>query len=779
MKEPDKTAEALRESEGRLSRAQAMAHIGDWEWDVATNAVLWSDELYRIYGFEPREIAPDYTLILRQMHPDSKEEFLRAIDAALNGEKSFELDYTFFRKDGSEAILHTIGQVFRDLSGAPVRMAGTVQDITEQKRIELRLRNSEDKFRTIFDQANDGMLIIDISKQIFIETNRTFCRMLGYSRQEMLGLGIADIHPEKDLAAVQAVFEQQLQGQLSVAENVPVKRRDGTVFYTDISAARIDMGGNICMMGIFRDISERRQSEKLLRESEAFVRRILDCVDEGFIVVDQQFRILTANRVYCDHVGLPVEEVLGRHCYEISHNQSHPCHEEGEDCCVEKVFARGFPHTCYHRHEDAGGNITYVETKGFPLKDSSGVVIQAIETISDITEKRLLEDERLKVQKLEAIGTLAGGIAHDFNNLLQGVFGYLSIAKLLTDREKSIAALEEAERALQLSIKLTNQLLTFSKGGSPVKKPMDLQVVIDNAVRFSLSGSSATCQITSLEDINMVEADEGQITQVIQNIILNAIQAMPEGGRIEITARNISADDPDLPEGLYESAYVEIGISDQGSGIAEENLINIFDPYFTTKKKGSGLGLATSYSIIKNHAGKIRVISAPEQGSTFFIYLPASAGSSRQEQPQQRQVNTASRPGRILVMDDEPMIIEIAGSMIKFLGHEVSCALNGEEAVAQYQTARQSGKPFDIVILDLTIRGGAGGVETMRKLKELDPQVKSVVSSGYADNAVVANFREYGFLATLNKPYSVDELQTVINSILGAEISAEENRTVQ
>ncbi|MBU0676117.1 MAG: PAS domain S-box protein [Proteobacteria bacterium] len=893
----DSTTEALLESERRLSRAQAIAHVGDWEWEVATNVVRWSDELYRIYGFEPREIAPDYSLILQQMHPDSKAEFLVAIEAALNDDTPFEMNYAFFRRDGSEAYLHTIGQVIRDEKGAPVRMVGVVQDITEQRRAEILLMASEDKCRTIFDKANDGILITDIEKNRFVEANRTIGKMLGYTKEELFALGVDDIHLPQDLPAVRDVFARQLRGELSLAENVPVKRKDNSLFFADINAAVMNIGGRACLLGVFRDVTERRLVEETLkaqgqrlaesqriahigswehnletnqaiwsdelfrllgldpqkdhedfdlffsmihpedqpqlkgaieetlrsqkpfnveyrfnrndgqsrilhaqaelipdssgklvvlsgtgqditerklaeekiRRSEEYVRNILDTVDEGFIVVDRSYRIMSANRAYCSAFGVPVDQVLGRYCFEVSHKLEMPCHEAGEECSVNRVFATGLPHTTFHRHEDAEGSTTYVETKAFPLRDETGAVTQVIETINDITEKRLLEEERLKVQKLEAIGTLAGGIAHDFNNLLQGVFGYISLAKMGTGLNRETNEfLEEAEKALNLTVNLTTQLLTFSKGGKPVKRSANLGPVVENGVRFSLSGSSTGCCIVQEDDLWPVEMDEGQISQVIQNIILNASQAMAEGGRVEVSLRNIPSGDPVLPDGLAVGPYVEVAVRDEGIGIQEKNLTKIFDPYFTTKTKGSGLGLATSYSIIKNHDGRIMVASTPGEGTTFHLFLPASETIQADDQPIVVN-NEPIRPGKILIMDDEPMVCSIAGAMIKSLGHQVDYASNGEEAIDTYRVAMQKEEPFDVVILDLTIRGGMGGEETIRRLLAMNPEVVVVVSSGYADSPILANYREYGFKAILSKPYTLKNLESVIQAVFNRE----------
>ncbi len=509
---------------------------------------------------------------------------------------------------------------------------------------------------------------------------------------------------------------------------------------------------------------ERASAAAALRQSGEFIWSVLDNVDEGFLVMDRDYRVVTANDAFCRWVDRPFDQVIGGTCYELIHKKSRPCHEDGQVCVVKSVFESGKPSRVEYRRENVHGATMYAEHKAFPLRDASGNISLVIETIHDVTARHLLETERLKTQKLEAVGTLAGGIAHDFNNLLQGLFGYLSMAKVgLGRNEKALAMLEQAEKALTMSVNLTTQLLTFAKGGRPVKKRISLRPVLENATKFALSGSRSDYHLRIAENLRSVEADEGQIGQVIQNIVLNASEAMPGGGTVVISAENTdipSGSNPLVPEG---GRFVRIAIEDRGIGIAAKYLPKIFDPYFTTKQKGSGLGLATSYSIIRSHGGMIDVESKADQGSTFFICLPAC--TPEEERPQAPAMEVG-RPLQILVMDDEEMIRAVVTEMLAALGHRVEAARDGEEAIAIFLQAREEGRPFDALILDLTVKGGMGGEETLKKLREIDPAVVAIVSSGYADNPVVADYRSYGFMASLRKPYEIGALNDCLKVLL-------------
>lgn len=644
------------------------------------------------------------------------------------------------------------------------------RDITGQRQSERRLLESEERFRLAMQGANDGLWDWDIKTDEVYYSPR-WKSMLGYAETELESSFAAwkqVCHPD-DLERSLAFVHDFLAGRTDKYElEFRLRHKDGR--YLDIlsraSLVRGADGGPLRLVGTHLDITERRKSEEKIRQSEEFIRNMLDTVDEGFIVVDRDYRILTANKAYCSQVGVSAGQVIGSHCYEISHKTGRPCYEAGEDCAVRQVFETGNPQTSLHRHEDARGNILYVEAKAFPIRDASGNILSAIETINNITEKHLLEEERLRTQKLESIGTLAGGIAHDFNNLLQGVFGYISLAKVTHDqKEKSLAMLEQAEEALHMSVNLTTQLLTFSKGGKPVKKLVSIRPSIENAVKFALSGSHTSYALEAPADLWPVEADEGQLTQVIHNIVLNANEAMSGRGIIQISLANVAAAGKTVRGLQAGGPFVCIAIQDSGSGITEQDMVKIFDPYFTTKQKGSGLGLATSYSIIKNHGGTIEVTSDVNKGTTFEIYLPASPAAV-EETAAPVSVPVRDRKARILLMDDEELVRNVAREMIASLGHEVVSAEDGRQAVDLFRQSSAEGKPFDLVILDLTVKGGMGGEEAIRNILELTPGAKAVVSSGYADSPIVADYQAYGFSAVLSKPYRISSLQSCISQLL-------------
>jgi signal transduction histidine kinase/CheY-like chemotaxis protein len=385
-------------------------------------------------------------------------------------------------------------------------------------------------------------------------------------------------------------------------------------------------------------------------------------------------------------------------------------------------------------------------------------------SIFDITERRKMEEELLKAQKLESLGVLAGGIAHDFNNMLTVMLGNIALAKMKLNKNDIISArLERAENAIHRAKDLTRNLLTFSRKGDLSKKTVAIGELVKETANFALSGSRSRCELSIPADLWPVEVDEGQICQVIDNIIINADQAMPDGGTIIVKCENIAMGGYDLPM-LTNGRYVGISIMDHGAGISPEIREKIFDPYFSTKEGKSGLGLATSYSIINKHGGHISVASEPEDGAAFHIYLPAA--EALREEIRREKSKALKGNERVLIMDDEEAVREVAEGILNSIGCEIELAQNGAEALELYLKAQESGRPFDVVILDLTVIGGMGGMETIKKLIEIDKDVKAVVSTGYSNDPVMVDYRKYGFTGALNKPYKLQEINEVLSLVI-------------
>jgi signal transduction histidine kinase len=407
-----------------------------------------------------------------------------------------------------------------------------------------------------------------------------------------------------------------------------------------------------------------------------------------------------------------------------------------------------------------------IEEIAAPLRDAGGRVIGMVVAFRDITDALKAQAEQASANKLASLGLLAGGIAHDFNNILMAVMGSVSMARATLPAGASTRALDEAEQACVRARQITWQLLTFSRGGVPVKKPVSIARLLDESATLALRGTNVRCTFDIAPTLWPVAADDGQLVQVFSNIVINAHQAMPHGGTVTIRAENVveSAARWEHALRVNPGRYVRISVADAGIGISEEHIGRIFDPYFTTKQQGSGLGLATSHSIVKNHGGYLSVTSTPGLGSTVFIGLPAAMPAS--EAPRERIVQQSSARGRILVMEDEPAVGDIACNMLNFLGHDVDVVHDAHSAVEHYKDALASNRPFDAVMLDLVVPGGIGGREALSLLSDVDPAVKAIVVSGYTRDAALGGGDAGPVRAFIAKPYTLDELDSTLSSVL-------------
>jgi PAS domain S-box-containing protein len=511
--------------------------------------------------------------------------------------------------------------------------------------------------------------------------------------------------------------------------------------------------GTVVWHGFIMDISERKQFDEMVRLKDFTLGKIVDAI--YWITPDAKF--WDVNDAAEKMLGYTHEQFLSMSVFDIGPEfpaELWPSHWE------KLKQYKNFQFETIHRARD-GHDIPVEITANYCRYDDREFNCAIVR---DITERRTMQDERIKSQKLESLGVLAGGIAHDFNNILTGIMGNISFArKFIDESHRSLKILEQAEKASQRAADLAHQLLTFAKGSQPIKKAVAVWQIIEASAALVLHGSNVLSTISIPEHLFAIDADEGQISQVFNNIIINAAQAMPEGGTITVTAENIMLDSSNMMS-LMAGTYIKVTFTDTGCGISAEDQKKIFDPYFTTKPSGNGLGLASVYSIISKHGGHISVRSSVGKGTSFYILLPAG-NCIPTATDNDAIAEKSAKHHSLLVMDDEEIIRNLVSDMLSDLGYHVQTCSNGDEAVALYTASMAAEIPFSAVIMDLTVPGGMGGKEAAQHILKTDPQARLIVSSGYSNDPVMADCRRFGFCATIVKPYTIDEVVRVLNGL--------------
>ncbi len=519
---------------------------------------------------------------------------------------------------------------------------------------------------------------------------------------------------------------------------------------------------------IIRNITDRKIVERKIDEQHLFLKKIIDLNPNLIFATDKQGQFTLVNRSVGELFGQPVEKIIGKVDVDFNINEAIVERFRNDDREVIELKTEKLINEEQVTTKD--GRTFWFQTIKCPIFDDKGDVDQVLSVATDITERKKTEGELNKSQKLESVGQLAGGIAHNFNNLLTVILGNVSLAtNYLSPDSESFELLTNAENAIHSAKSLTQQLLTFAKGGAPIRKVTPTAELIKETTDFTLSGSKIRCKLNISEDVSPVNVDPGQISQVIQNLIINADQAMENGGSITIEGQNVK----EIPMGdgkRNHGEYVKIVVSDMGTGISKENLSKIFDPFFTTKNEGQGLGLATVYSIIKNHAGYVDVSSKENAGTKFIIYLPVACQSSGESivKLKTRPKTSVNAKINVLIMDDDPFVLKIARKTLEALGYVVKTAKDGADVISSYKKLMNSAESIDVVILDLTIQGGMGGIEANDELKKIDPNVKAVVSSGYSGDLIMSNYNDYGFSGVLSKPYNMAEMNMTIQGLVRA-----------
>jgi len=696
-------------------------------------------------------------------------------------------------KDGTSRWAVTSPAELHDDAGELIGHIMQWRDITSEKKIETAFRESEERYRRLIEACPDAIVVHCEGRIVY--ANASTAELLGVTSVDaIVGRAVLDFVPPQ----AHALVRERMRAMIVERKDVPLIeecfiRPDGTFVDVEVAGIPFTFGGKPAVQLVARDITARKATERLLRETQerSLIRAqaelaerarsevalhaekerlavTLRSIGDGVIATDTTGAVTLLNPVAERLVGWTQGEAVGHGVAEVFRILDQRTREPTPDP-VARVLATGSVvelanHTVLV-HRD--GTERVIADSGAPIRGPDAKVLGVVLVFRDITNKERLEAELMRASKLESLGLLAGGIAHDFNNILTGIIAYLSLSTELLDRNDRVHPwLVEAEKAGLRARDLTYQLLTFAKGGAPIRRPTSLGHIIEDSARFAVTGSTSRVVFAIDEALWPVSVDAGQISQVMQNLTINAVQAMPDGGTISVRAANVVLEASPL---LHAGRYVEVRVRDQGIGMAADLLPHIFDPFFTTKAQGSGLGLATSFAVVRKHDGTIDVTSTVGVGTEFVVRLPATETPPEPERTRQQHQRL---PARVLVMDDDPIMRATARTVLMAFGYDVTLARDGADAVRMYIAARSDGARFDVVVLDLTVPGGMGGREALQQLRAVDPDVRAIVASGYSEDPVMAHFAEHGFVGVMAKPYTAQQFDDVLQAALAAAPAA-------
>lgn len=638
----------------------------------------------------------------------------------------------------------------------PIQIGLLFDDITAQKKGQQKLENQEKKYLELFNTMTEAFAYHEVicgeegkpKDYRFLNINPSFERLTGLSKETLIGRTVLEVMPQTESYWIEKFGNVALTGE--------------SLAYTNYSAALNRHYRVVAYQPrknyfavLFTDVSELKNIEKNLYIEKELLAVTLQSIGDGVITTDVHGNIMLMNTVAENLTGWTKSEAEGQNIKKILHITNETSGEVCENLIEKVLDTNVIVEWSFHSILTSRDESTLtISISGAPIRDSNNLTIGVVIIFRDRTEKQKLLDISHNAQKLQSLGILAGGIAHDFNNLLGGIYGYIDLCLETLSEPRSIRLLKKASSTIHRAQALTQQLLTFAKGGEPDAKVQELFPMITEAVEFALSGSNVSFELQVESNLWPCKIDKNQITQVIDNIVINAKQAMPSGGSVLIKASNLNLPPKNHPI-LTQQKYVQLCIEDNGPGIPRELQCKIFDPFFTTKPKGHGLGLATCYSIIKQHQGFIDVFSELGKGTTFILYLPAGEFPILSEE----YLPPSSQPGKgtILVLDDEECIRESLTLSLQLLGYEALAFETGEDLVNYYSTDNHA-EGIIGMLFDLTIPGGMGGVETLSEIRKINPQLPIFVSSGYADIPVMKNPTDYGFTASIGKPFQRHDL---------------------
>jgi two-component system cell cycle sensor histidine kinase/response regulator CckA len=638
-------------------------------------------------------------------------------------------------------------------------------DSYDLKEVQEALRASEIRYRRLFETAKDGILILDAQNGKIIDVNPFLIRLLGYSFNQLINKQVWDIGFLKDVISSRDNFRELQNKKYIRYENLPLEAVDGRTIDVEFVSNVYQENHHKVIQCNIRDITERKHSMDILAAERERLAVTLRSIGDGVIATDTNGNIEIMNIIAEKLCGWTQDEALGRpltSVFTIINENTREPHENP----VEKVLSTGkiIELESHAVIVSKGGRERIITDSAAPIRNKAHEIIGVVIVFRDITERQNLLESAQRNQKLESLGLLAGGIAHDFNNLMGGIFGYIDLALGESTDSKVTQYLSRAMNTIERARGLTRQLLTFAEGGDPVQEITPVIRFIRETAQFALSGSKVSCQFDIPEGLWVCNIDKNQIAQVISNIVINAQQATPQGGTLEISAENVSFSENEHHV-LSKGNFVKLSIKDYGIGISKKMLPYIFDPFYTIKAKGHGLGLAICYSIINRHGGTIEVESVIDKGSTFHIYLPACPEESYVESHAIEITHKGS--GTIIIMEDEEIINDIIARMLKTFGYSVVCMNDGKEALEFFIKENKAKRIIAGLILDLTVSGGMGGKDIIMGIRKLDTTIPVFVASGYADDPIIKNPHEYGFTASISKPFSKADLARMLEKYMG------------
>jgi len=762
ISEERRASEALRASEEKFSKAFSQAPLLMSISDIETGCYLEvNDKFCQVSGYSQNDLIGRTSMELGWI---SSAERDRMVGMLKRDGRVQDIELALTAKTGRTVICLYSAEIIH-VDGTN-RLLSIALDITQRKSDLVALDYANECFQQALSGSQHILYRLNVRKGGYDYLSPVFEQITGYPLAEFMQTSLEKLagyfHPE-DRERVFGMLDKQMAERSGRTINFDLEYRfrkadGGYCWLHDLTTACFDEQGELeCFFGSAMDVTERKGTEELLRESEERYRILFNAESDAIVVIDAEtLQHVDVNDSAVEMYGYSRQELLQIRSTDLS---AEP--EETERCIAGGQGLVVIP-VRYHRKKD--GTVFPVEITARYFEFGGRTVLLA--AMRDISEIQKLQWERDKAQRLESLGLLAGGIAHDFNNILTGIIGNLSLIRVMIDSgHRAAARLDECEKAAIRAGELTQQLLTFARGGEPVKKTMDVVRLIEESVSFTLRGSNVRAELDIAHDLWAVEADEGQINQVLNNLLINAVQAMPGGGVVTVRAENETGT-------KGSERHVCISISDSGDGIPDEILPRIFDPYFSTKAEGTGLGLASVYSIVTRHGGSVTVSSEAGCGSEFVVRLPAAAHPPALEQVDDEQHSGSCPINRVLVMDDEAMIRDVASLMLSEMGCGVDTCADGREALVLYRAALSGPAPYDAVILDLTVPGGMGGLETAERILALDPLAVLIVSSGYSQDAVSADFSSHGFSGAVMKPYTMEMFSAELGRVVASRRSA-------